>query len=121
MVPVHADLNWADVTASVFSLFDWAGWGNAPQGLNSVSLWTSSLAVPALADRVRRDIESRDGKLLTLFVCAKISGPYAHPEDPDWSPRGARPSGRRGASDGLTATEPVVTLRRPTASPVRSS
>ncbi|GAA2276823.1 hypothetical protein GCM10010415_50910 [Streptomyces atrovirens] len=89
-VPAHADLNWANVTAPVFSLFDWEDWGNAPQGLDSASLWASSLAVPALADRVRRerrrDFESRDGKLMTLFVCAKILGPYAHPEDPRLEP-----------------------------------
>lgn len=88
--PAHADLNWANVTAPVFSLFDWEDWGNAPQGLDSASLWASSLAVPALADRVgrerQRDFESRDGKLMTLFVCAKILGPYAHPEDPRLEP-----------------------------------
>ncbi|WP_344051325.1 hypothetical protein [Streptomyces thermoalcalitolerans] len=89
-VPAHADLNWANVTAPVFSLFDWEDWGNAPQGLDSASLWASSLAVSALADRVRQerrcDFESRDGKLMTLFVCSKILGPYAHPEDPRLGP-----------------------------------
>ncbi|MCP9945588.1 hypothetical protein LUX12_13520 [Streptomyces somaliensis] len=84
-VPAHADLNWANVTAPAFSLFDWEDWGSAPLGLDSASLWASSLAVPALADRVRRerraDFESRDGKLMTLFVCSKILGPYAQPED----------------------------------------
>lgn len=85
-VPAHADLNWANITAPAFSLFDWEDWGNAPLGLDSASLWASSLAVPALADRVRQerrsDFESRDGKLMTLFACAKILGPHAHPEDP---------------------------------------
>ncbi|MBX4176799.1 MULTISPECIES: hypothetical protein [Streptomyces] len=89
-VPAHADLNWANVTAPVFSLFDWEDWGNAPQGLDSASLWASSLAVPALADRVRQErrhvLESREGKLMTLFVCSKILGPYAHPEDPRLEP-----------------------------------
>ncbi|WP_324789829.1 hypothetical protein [Streptomyces sp. H51] len=89
-VPAHADLNWANVTAPVFSLFDWEDWGNAPLGLDSASLWASSLAVPALADRVRHerrsDFESRDGKLMTLFVCSKILGPDAHPEDPRLEP-----------------------------------
>ncbi|MFB0616111.1 hypothetical protein [Streptomyces sp. AGS-58] len=89
-VPAHADLNWANVTAPVFSLFDWEDWGNAPQGLDPASLWASSLAVPSLAARVRqerrRDFESRDGKLMTLFVCSKILGPYAHPEDPRLEP-----------------------------------
>ncbi|MFF3816003.1 hypothetical protein ACFYYD_05190 [Streptomyces bluensis] len=84
-VPAHADLNWANMTAPVFSLFDWEDWGRAPVGLDAASLWVSSLAVPALAERVRHelrsDFESRDGKLMTLFACSKILGPYAHPED----------------------------------------
>ncbi|MEZ7004933.1 hypothetical protein [Streptomyces sp. AD55] len=89
-VPAHADMNWANVTAPTFALFDWEDWGNAPRALDSASLWASSLAVPALADRVqqerRRDFESRDGKLMTLFVCSKVLGPYAHPEDPRLEP-----------------------------------
>ncbi|MFF5649838.1 hypothetical protein ACFY8N_15575 [Streptomyces collinus] len=89
-VPAHADLNWANMTAPTFSLFDWEDWGRAPLGLDSSSLWASSLAVPALADRVRRerrsDFESRDGKLMTLFACSRILGPYAHPEDPRLEP-----------------------------------
>ncbi|WP_165986920.1 hypothetical protein [Streptomyces sp. YIM 98790] len=89
-VPAHADLNWANMTAPTFCLFDWEHWGNAPCGLDSASLWGSSLAVPPLADRVwqerRRDFESRDGKLMTLFTCSKILGPDAHPEDPRLGP-----------------------------------
>jgi len=89
-VPAHADLNWANVTAPTFSLFDWEDWGNAPRGLDAASLWASSLAVPVLADRVRHerrsDFESREGKVMTLFACSKILGPYAHPEDPRLEP-----------------------------------
>ncbi|MGA5729493.1 hypothetical protein ACPCI1_12685 [Streptomyces seoulensis] len=89
-VPAHADLNWANMSAPTFSLFDWEDWGNAPRGLDSASLWASSLAVPALADRVlrerRADFASRDGKLMTLFVCSKILGPDAHPQDPRLEP-----------------------------------
>jgi hypothetical protein len=84
--PAHADLNWANMTAPVFCLFDWEDWGMAPRGLDAASLWGASLAVPALADRVRserrEDLESRDGMLMTLFIAAKILGPYADPEDP---------------------------------------
>jgi len=89
-VPAHADLNWANVSGPEFCLFDWEDWGNAPLGLDSASLWGSSLAVPALADRVRQerrsDLESRDGKLMTLFVCSKFAGTDAHPEDPRVEP-----------------------------------
>lgn len=89
-VPAHADLNWANVTGPRFCLFDWEDWGMAPQGLDSASLWVQSLGVPALADRVLGervgDLGSRDGKVVMLFACAKIAGPYAHPEDPRLGP-----------------------------------
>ncbi|MFJ4527876.1 hypothetical protein [Streptomyces nigrescens] len=88
--PAHADLNWANMTGPEFCLFDWEDWGMAPRGLDAASLWGNSLAVPALAERVRQerrhDLESRDGKLMTLFVCAKILAPDAHPEDPRLEP-----------------------------------
>ncbi|QNE79109.1 hypothetical protein F0344_07270 [Streptomyces finlayi] len=84
--PAHGDLNWANMTAPVLCLFDWEDWGMAPRGLDAAHLWGASLAVSALADRVRRerrhDLASRDGKLMMLFVAAKILGPYADPEDP---------------------------------------
>ncbi|MGV9311198.1 hypothetical protein ACWDR0_03255 [Streptomyces sp. NPDC003691] len=89
-VPAHADLNWANMSAPAFSLFDWEDWGNAPRGLDAATLWAASLAVPALADRVRHelrhDFESGDGRLMTLFVCAKILAPGAHPADPRIEP-----------------------------------
>ncbi|MFI5616531.1 hypothetical protein [Streptomyces sp. NPDC051567] len=89
-VSAHADLNWANMTGPEFSLFDWEDWGAAPRGLDAASLWGNSLAVPGLAERVRSerhaDLRSRDGKLMTLFVCAKILAPDAHPEDPRLAP-----------------------------------
>ncbi|MFF3937675.1 hypothetical protein [Streptomyces phaeofaciens] len=100
-VPAHADLNWANMTAPTFCLFDWEDWGNAPRGLDAAALWGSSLAVPALADRVRherrRDFASRDGKLMTLFTCSKILGPGEHPEDPRLEP--ARRTAERIVTD----------------------
>ncbi|MFE3375810.1 hypothetical protein [Streptomyces anulatus] len=84
--PAHADLNWANVTVPVFCLFDWEDWGMAPRGLDAATLWGASLAVSALANRVRSerrdDLTSRDGKLMMLFVAAKILGPYRDPDDP---------------------------------------
>ncbi|MFF3403994.1 hypothetical protein ACFYW6_36555 [Streptomyces sp. NPDC002659] len=88
--PAHADLNWANMTAPRFCLFDWEDWGMAPRGLDAASLWGNSLAVPELAAHVRHerhhDLDSRDGKVMMLFVCAKILAPDAHPEDPRLAP-----------------------------------
>ncbi|MDX2758194.1 MULTISPECIES: hypothetical protein [Streptomyces] len=85
-LPAHADLTWANVTGPEFCMIDWEDWGMAPRGLDAATLWGHSLAVPALAERVwcerRPDLESRSGRLMALFVCAKIAGPHAHPEDP---------------------------------------
>ncbi len=72
----HADLNWANLTGPQCWLLDWEDWGRAPRGLDAANLWVNSLAVPALAHRVRHhrqaDLESRSGKLAALFYCAQI-------------------------------------------------
>ncbi|MFH8684257.1 hypothetical protein [Streptomyces lydicus] len=89
-LPAHADLNWANMTGPEFCLFDWEDWGMAPQGLDAASLWGNSLAVPALAERVRHerrhDLGEPGWQAETLFVCAKILAPDAHPEDPRLEP-----------------------------------
>ncbi|WP_327303564.1 hypothetical protein OG730_08065 [Streptomyces sp. NBC_01298] len=88
--PAHADLTWANVMGPEFSLIDWEDWGMAPRGLDAATLWGNALAVPGLADRVHRerrvDLESRDGKLMSLFFLSKIVGPYAYEEDPLLAP-----------------------------------
>ncbi|MFJ3631643.1 hypothetical protein [Streptomyces sp. NPDC090112] len=88
--PAHADLTWANVMGPEFSLIDWEDWGMAPRGLDAATLWGNALAVPGLADRVqherRADLESRDGKLMSLFFLSKIIGPYAYEEDPLLAP-----------------------------------
>ncbi|MFE2366701.1 hypothetical protein [Streptomyces virginiae] len=85
-VPAHADLTWANVMGPEFSIIDWEDWAMAPQGLDAATLWGNALAVPAVAQRVRRerraDLESRDGKLMALFFLSKIVGPHACAEDP---------------------------------------
>ncbi|WP_395297235.1 hypothetical protein ACF9IK_30210 [Kitasatospora hibisci] len=102
--PAHADLNWANVTGPEFCMFDWEDWGMAPCGLDSASLYAASLAVPLLADRVRRErraeLESRDGMVMRLFVLAKIAGPHAHPSDPRVGPA------RREAEQLIPALRP---------------
>ncbi|MGI9001660.1 MAG: hypothetical protein ACR2GH_08325 [Pseudonocardia sp.] len=52
-VPAHGDLNWANLTAPVCWVLDWEDWGRAPRGLDAATLWRASLAMPALAERVR--------------------------------------------------------------------
>ncbi|WP_404959534.1 hypothetical protein [Streptomyces sp. 147326] len=89
-VPAHADLTWANVMGPEFFIIDWEDWGMAPRGLDAATLWGNALAVPALAARVqqerRADLESRDGKLMSLFFLAKIVGPHAYEEDPLLAP-----------------------------------
>lgn len=75
-VPAHADLNWANLTSPECGILDWEDHGLAPRGLDAATLWISSLTVPTLAERVSRerraDLETRSGKLMALFHCAKI-------------------------------------------------
>ncbi|MFI6098157.1 hypothetical protein ACIA8G_21565 [Lentzea sp. NPDC051213] len=82
----HADLSWANVTAPEFWLLDWEDWGRAPRGLDAAMLWTNSLAVPQLADRVRSeraaDLSSRSGQLVSLYFCCEILAPPAGYNDP---------------------------------------
>lgn len=88
--PAHADMTWANVTGPELFLIDWEDWGMAPRGLDAAALWCNSLAVPSLADRVcrerRPDLESRSGRLMALFYCAKVVGPHAHEADPRLAP-----------------------------------
>jgi hypothetical protein len=89
-VAAHADLAWVNLTAPECWLLDWEDWGVAPRGWDAATLWGSSLAVPALAERVQReyqaDLGSRCGLVSQLFFCAEIiaagadyAGPLAEP------------------------------------------
>ncbi|WP_215545130.1 phosphotransferase [Amycolatopsis sp. CA-230715] len=75
-VPAHADLNWSNLTSLECWILDWEDHGLAPRGLDAANLWASSLSVPALADRVRReresDLDTRPGTLMALFCVAKL-------------------------------------------------
>lgn len=74
-VPAHADLNWSNLTAPDCWILDWEDLGLAPRGLDAATLWTASLMVPALADKVfgerHADLATRTGKLMALFCCSK--------------------------------------------------
>lgn len=75
-VPAHADLNWANLTWPECWIIDWEDHGMAPPGLDAATLWASSLGVAGLGERVwqqrRADLETRSGRLMGLFSCAKI-------------------------------------------------
>lgn len=75
-MPAHADLNWANLTWPGCWILDWEDHGMAPQGLDAANLWAGSLALGELAERVwqerRSDLETRSGRLMALFCCAKI-------------------------------------------------
>ena len=72
----HADLGWANLTSPSCFLLDWEDWGACPRGTDPAKLWASSLAIPALADQIRRhrhaDLNSRTGHLMALFYCSQI-------------------------------------------------
>jgi hypothetical protein len=85
----HGDLAWANLTAPNCFLLDWEDWGLAPRGLDAATLWSESLALPELAERVRTerraDLDSQTGQLTRLFCCAKLvaagdrAGPLLEP------------------------------------------
>jgi hypothetical protein len=88
--PAHADFAWANLTGPECWILDWEDWGMAPRGLDAAMLWSCSLAVPGLAERVfaarRADLDSRDGQLMMLFFAAGVvsagpdySGPVYEP------------------------------------------
>ncbi|MFI6580027.1 hypothetical protein [Embleya sp. NPDC050493] len=90
-LPAHADFHWANVTSSSECwILDWEDWGMAPRGLDAATLWGTSLALPDVAERVRRerraDLESTEGRVMALFFCAKVIGGYGDPADPLYEP-----------------------------------
>lgn len=72
----HGDLTWANLTAPSCVLLDWEDWGAAPRGFDAATLLLCSLAVPALADRIRveftDDLASRSGRVAVLALCADL-------------------------------------------------
>lgn len=85
-VTAHADLHWGNLTAPDCYLLDWEDWGAAPRGRDAVSLWGTSLRVPALADRIQRefqtDLQTRSGKLARLLFCSNVIRVNAKRADP---------------------------------------
>ncbi|TVT31261.1 phosphotransferase, partial [Amycolatopsis rhizosphaerae] len=84
-VPAHADLAWANLTWPECWIIDWEDHGLAPRGLDAANLWAHSLGVPGLVERVwrerRADLETRSGRLMALFCCAKILNDSSIPSE----------------------------------------
>lgn len=72
----HTDLHWANLMAPECALVDWEGWGLAPAGFDAATLYLHTLAVPDMAERVRREfagqLDARDGLLAQLYVTGRM-------------------------------------------------
>jgi hypothetical protein len=72
----HGALTWSKVTGPECWLLGWHGWGLAPRGLDAATLWSSSLAVPAVAEQIwheqRAELESVTGYATALFCLARL-------------------------------------------------
>ncbi len=92
----HADLSWVNLTRTG-RILDWEDFGRAPRGWDAATLWTNSLAVLTVAERIANvfaaDLTCRTGMICRLYACAKLiaagdeyAGPLAQPvrEAADW-------------------------------------
>ncbi|MFE1102746.1 aminoglycoside phosphotransferase [Nocardiopsis alba] len=73
----HGDLGYANVTGPEPMLLDWESWGMAPIGWDAACLWSASLAVPQVEERVlayfAEPLTTRSGTLCRLLLCANIA------------------------------------------------
>jgi len=73
----HGDVGYANLTAAPLTILDWEDWGMAPVGWDAACLWSASLAVPTLADRVLAEfadvLDTRAGQLSRLLLCANVT------------------------------------------------
>jgi len=85
----HADFTFANLTAPTLWILDWEDWGRAPRGTDAASLWFSSLAIPEIADRIRRnrspELNTPTGHTMMLFKCAQLLT-WAHDNEPLHTP-----------------------------------
>ncbi|MFC9931947.1 hypothetical protein [Streptomyces sp. NPDC127190] len=71
----HADVHWANLTASPLQLLDWEGWGRAPEGHDAATLYAYTLLQPDTAARVRATfpiLGSPAGLAAEATVCAQL-------------------------------------------------
>lgn len=72
---VHADLHWGNLLTGPLGILDWEMWGTGPAGTDAATLHSYSLAVPDLADAVRRHfpvLGTPDGDRAQLYVIARL-------------------------------------------------
>ncbi|MER6011548.1 aminoglycoside phosphotransferase [Streptomyces bluensis] len=76
----HGDLGFANLCGPRLSIIDWESWGMGPVGWDAACLWSASLTVPAMAERVLSlfsdVLSSRSGKLARLLLCANVERSY---------------------------------------------
>ncbi|MET8693275.1 hypothetical protein ABZV65_12125 [Streptomyces bauhiniae] len=82
----HADLHWANLTATPLQILDWEGWGSAPAGFDAAMLYAYSLGRPAVATRVRTAfpvLGSRGALAAEATVCASLLQSVDRGDNPD--------------------------------------
>ncbi|MFF0290198.1 hypothetical protein [Streptomyces sp. NPDC005262] len=71
----HADVQWSNLAGPGLCILDWERWGLAPAGYDEATLYVSSLAAPAVADRVFQEfkstLESTAGHFAQLVVASE--------------------------------------------------
>ncbi|MEU6254323.1 aminoglycoside phosphotransferase [Streptomyces sp. NPDC047043] len=73
----HGDLGYANLCGPSLGILDWESWGMGPVGWDAACLWTASLPVPHLAERVLSlfddVLSTRTGRLSRLLLCANTA------------------------------------------------
>ncbi|QNA78250.1 aminoglycoside phosphotransferase [Streptomyces sp. So13.3] len=73
----HGDLGYANLCGPRLTIIDWESWGMGPVGWDAACLWSASLAIPALAERILILFEdvlaTRTGRLSRLLLCANTA------------------------------------------------
>lgn len=83
----HGDIQWANLTHHPLVLLDWERWGAVPVGYDPAVLYVTSLRVPTVAERVRKEFADvldspagRTGELVALAEMLQAVGRGWYPE-----------------------------------------
>lgn len=73
----HGDIGYANLCGPRLTIIDWESWGMGPVGWDAACLWSASMTVPTLADRVltlfHDVLSTRTGRLARLLLCANTA------------------------------------------------